>query len=137
MYLWWYVVLRTISPEEEHMMFSGRDFLRLSRGNYLLHIYTKTDNVSVNSNLIVYSSSPVNLTYRKENFELSTYKRRMIETVFLQHNKELEKCQFVDRVYSKFIWDGFRGILAFKNEETVRIKITVLIKTEYRRKIKF
>lgn len=61
----------------------------------------------------------------------------MVEDVFLQKNSELNKCMFTERVYSKFIWDGFRGILAFKSDEPVRIKITLLIKTEYRRKIKF
>lgn len=62
---------------------------------------------------------------------------KMIENVFLQHNKQLEKCPFTEGLYSKFIWDGFRGILAFKSEEPVRIKVTLLIKAEYRRKIKF
>ena len=44
---------------------------------------------------------------------------------------------FTERVYSKFVWDGFRGILAFKNEEESKVKITILIKEEYRKKIKF
>jgi len=35
------------------------------------------------------------------------------------------------------VWDGFRGILAFKNEEAGKAKVVVLIKEEYRRKIKF
>ena len=77
MYLLVYIVLRTATPDEERHLFSGYDFLRLQRGNYLLHIYTKTDNVSINANLITYSNIPINMTYRKENYELSSYKRRM------------------------------------------------------------
>ena len=115
----------------------GRDTLKLQRGNYLLHVYTKTENVSVNANVIIYSSVPIIMTYRKENFELNSYKRRMAEHIFLQNNKSLEKCLNFDRVYTKFIWDGFRGILAFKNEDTSRVKISILIKEEYRKKIKF
>ena len=115
----------------------GRDFLHLQRGNYLLHIYTRTDNVSVNANLIVYSSIPVNLTYRKENYELSGYKKKMAETIFLNSQNNMEKLMNTDRVFSKFIWDGFRGILVFISDEPAKVKITVLIKEEYRRKIKF
>jgi hypothetical protein len=61
----------------------------------------------------------------------------MAENIFFTKKQELEKCPHTERVYSKFLWDGFRGILAYKNEEQVRIKIIVLIKEEYRRKIKF
>lgn len=78
MYLFTKIVLRTLTPEEEKTMSMSREFLNLPRGNYLLHIYTKTENVSVNSNLIVYSSSPISLTYRKENYELNTYKKKMV-----------------------------------------------------------
>ena len=85
MYLSHDLVLRTLNPTEDKTLFAGHDFLKLQRGNYLLHIYTKTDNVSVNANLIVYSSIPINLTYRKENYELSSYKRRMAENIFLQN----------------------------------------------------
>jgi len=127
MYIRDYADLRTLNPTEDKTLFAGHDFLKLQRGNYLLHIYTKTDNVSVNGNLIVYSSAPLSLTYRKENYELSSYKRRMAESIFLQNYKELEKCIHADKVFNRFIWDGFRGILAFKNEEKVRIKVTILI----------
>ena len=61
----------------------------------------------------------------------------MAETIFLNNQNNLEKLMNTERVFSKFIWDGFRGILAFKSEEPARVKITVLIKEEYRRKIKF
>ena len=65
MYIYPNPVLRTITPNEEQHLFGGYDFLKLKRGNYLLHIYTKTDNVAVNANLITYSNIPINMTYRK------------------------------------------------------------------------
>jgi len=89
MYLCLNLVLRTTSPNEEQHLFGGYDFLKLKKGNYLLHIYTKTDNVSVNANLITYSNIPINMTYRRENYELSSYKRRMTESIFLQTNRAL------------------------------------------------
>ena len=76
----------------------------------------------------MYSNFPLSLTYRKENFELISYKRKMVEDIFLQYHQELSKCTATHRVYSRFIWDGFRGIMAVKNEEKARLKLKLLIK---------
>ena len=59
---------------------------------------------------------PISMTYRKQNYELSSYKRKMIQSIFFSSNKAYEKCLHTDKVYNKFIWDGFRGILGFKND---------------------
>ena len=62
-----YIVLKAQTPDEEQKWNGSptTELMKLTKGNYLLHILAKTENISINANLIVYSNIPVNLTYRK------------------------------------------------------------------------
>jgi hypothetical protein len=111
-------------------------------GDYYLHIYSQSDKPSVTANIIIYSEHEVSLLFRKENSELSDIKRAMVLNTFNQRavrsNKPLEEFAECYNVRSKFIWDGFRGILCLIcSNKVIRSTVRIEILPEYRRKIKF
>jgi hypothetical protein len=69
--------------------------------------------------------------------ELLDIKQRMVEHTFMKKYGELQKIKEGYHALSRFLKDGFRGILCVKNEEDRPMKVKVTIRMEYSNQIRF
>lgn len=81
-----------MSPAEEKSFAFGRQFFNLKEGTYLLHIYVISSQ-RVKANIVSHSDCVMNLSYRRESYDLNEHKLRMISHTFNLRGKEKQQYQ--------------------------------------------